>query len=538
MKTTQTTTITKTTPKAAPKPQRQKRRKNSRQAQVLTKIVNTTAKVASGSTIRNGAGAKLVSNGNTTRVSHREFISDITAASSGFATVNFAVNPGNATAFPWLSAIAANYESYTFKKLAYRYVPLCPTSTQGRITMALDYDARDSIPTSKAVLSQYQGAVATPVWQQGLYVAQPSNLVKFAKQRYVSGATIPANSDVKTYHVGQFIIATSNTPNASTQLGELWVEYDVEFQTPQIATVAQVAANNERQPISGGAQRVKIGIRAGLPVFDTSFTDELHNILGQSWNYTEGATAKTKFSILFNKFINHPVLYLIKYATKFDLVRPLGANTGTFSPSLRQKGTSDNIPLGFSSIDLTRTIGQGISDAVNADLPKRFLAFIAYPTSQSGGQDGTWSNTASQIQFSYRADTPNTDSVIDIQSFALPHMMNSDRSNSVMVDTPVSGPDSNASTNAYVDTAGWLTLANQLSSYSSTTFRQVVGPDGEIKFKTLRQVEIEESGVLKGETDELSADLYHAIESVIKRIKDKAIIEEDENVNDDVALEE
>lgn len=522
-------------PKAAPKPQRQKRRKNVRQGQVLTKIVNTTANVASGSTIRNGAGAKLVSNGNTTRVSHREFISDITAASSGFATINFAVNPGNATAFPWLSAIAANYESYTFKRLAYRYVPLCPTSTQGRITMALDYDARDSIPTSKAVLSQYQGAVATPVWQQGVYLAQPSNLVKFAKQRYVSGATIPANSDVKTYHVGQFILGTSNTPTASTQLGELWVEYDVEFQTPQIATVAQAAANNERQPLSGGAQRVKIGVRSGLPVFDTSFTDVIHNILGQSWDYPESGVQMRKFSILFNRFLNHPVLYLIRYANVHGLsmVRPAGTNTGAFSPSFRQRGSSQDI-LGFSSIDLRETIGQGISDKVNQDLPKRFLAFIAYPTSQSGGDPAVISNIASQMQFRYRADIPNTESLIDIQSFSLPHMMNSDTSNTVMAATPVS--DTNGSSNAYVESAGWLSLANQLSTYSSTTFRQVAGPDGEVKFKTLRQVEIEESGVLKGETDELSADLYHAIESVVKRIRDKAVIED--NVNGDLVVEE
>lgn len=526
MKTTQTTTITKTMPKLAPKPQRQKRNKNLRTNQVLTRIVNTTANVAAGTTIRNGAGAKMTSNGNVTRVSHREFISDISAASSGFATINFAVNPGNVTAFPWLAAIAANYESYTFKKLAYRYVPLCPTSTQGRVTMAIDYDARDSIPTSKAVLSQYQGAVATPTWQQGLYVAQPANLTKFAKQRYVSGATVPANSDVKTYHVGQFILATSNTPATQTQLGELWVEYDVEFQTPQIATVAQAASNNERQPISGGAQRVKIGIRTGLPVFDTSFTDELHNILGQTWDYIEAGVNKTKFSILLNKYLNHPVLYLIKYAANvstgpLNIVRPNGVNTGNFSPSFRQRGTSETLPLtDFSSIDLRKTLGVGISDSVNENLPKRLLAFIAYPSSVNGTSDGF--NAASQIQFAYPQGAANTDSIIDIQSFALPPMMNSDVSNNVMVDTPPE--NGNFSTHINVETAGWLTLANQLSAFSSGTFRQVAGPDGEVKFRSLRQIQREENNASGEDKDELSSDLYHAIESVIKRIRDKAVI--------------
>lgn len=524
MKTTQTTTITKTMPKQAPKPQRQRRNKSKQSGQVLTKIVNTTANVAKGSTIRNGAGAKMTSNGNVTRVSHREFISDVSSASSGFSTVNFAINPGNSTAFPWLSAIAANYESYTFKKLSYRYVPLCPTSTQGRVTMAIDYDARDAIPTSKAVLSQYQGAIATPVWQQAVYVAQPLNLTKFAKQRYVSGASTPASSDVKTYHLGQLILATSNTPAAATSLGELWVEYDVEFQTPQIATVTVGASNADRQPISGGAQRVKIAIRNALPVFDTSFTDELHNILGETWDYTIGGVSKRKFSIIFNKFINHPVLYLLRYSGKLRFVRTETTTQG-YQPSLRQRGSGD-ATLGFSSIDLTPAQGLGLSDPVNAPgFEKIFLAFIAFPSAVSVNND--LNQIASQIQFAYDLTGPNAigtlSNAIDIQSIALPAMQNNDLSSTLFGPAP---PETNNATNhKYVETAGWLTLANQLSSYASTTFRQTVGSSGEPKFRPLRQVMNEEA--LVEDTADTDADIHSVVEDVIKLIRDKAVIRDD-----------
>lgn len=523
MKTTQTTTITKTMPKQTPKPQR-RRRNVKRNNQVLTKIVNTTANVASGSTIRGGPGAKMVSNGNMTRITNREFISDISSSASGFSATNIAINPGSATAFPWLSAIAANYESYTFKRLSYRYVPLCPTSTPGRVTMAIDFDARDAAPTSKAVLSQYQGAVAVPVWQQGVYTANSANLVKFAKQRYVNGPTPPANSDVKTYHLGNFIIATSNTPTAAAALGELWVEYDVELQTPQIATVAASAQQSERQPISGGAQRVKIGIRNGLPVFDTSFSDEIHNILGETWNYLESGVSKSKFSVLFNKNLNHPVLYLIRYINKIRTVRPLGANTGFFTPSLRQRGDVDTTLL-FSSINMTSTFGVGLSDPINAPgFNLKNLFFIAYPKSQANYNDD--GDFASQIQFAYDRDGPNAignvEAAIDIQTFALPPMQNNDTSNTVFIGTPVENP--NGTVHKFVDSVNWLRFTNQLSAYSGgATLRQVTDDYGEIQFKPLTEVLQAEERQKRG-TDS-NIEINHLIETVIKRIQELPTIE-------------
>lgn len=520
MKTTQTTTITKTVPKQAPKPQRRKASKG-KQRNVMTKIVNTTANVASGSIIKSGLGARFTSSGNITRISHREFISDVSSSASGFSTVNFAINPGNSTAFPWLAAIAANYESYTFKKLAYRYVPLCATSTPGRVTMAIDFDARDSIPTSKAVLSQYQGAIATPVWQQALYTAQSFNLTKFAKQRYVNGASVPTSSDVKTYHVGQFILATSNTPATATSLGELWVEYDVEFQTPQIATVTAAASNNERQPISGGAQRVKIAIRNQLPVFDTSFTDELHNLLGSTWDYPISGVNRRKFSIIFNKFLSHPVLYLIRYSKLLRFVR-VQSTTLHYTPSLRWRGTSE-ATLGFPSIDLSPGQGLGLSDPINADVSgTRLLTFIAFPSSVSGANDTA--DVASQMQFAYdisgASAVTNLDAAVDIQTFALPPMQNNDLGSAIFAATPQEGSNG-FSKHIDVDTAGWLTLANQLSSYGSTTFRQVAGSDGEVRLKPMVDVYAEEKHSVPKE------EVQTVLEDVIKLIRDKVTVRED-----------
>lgn len=528
MKTTQTTTITKTMPKMTPKPQRAQRNRSLRTNQVISKVVNSTTPVAYGTTVRNNAGAKINSTGNVTRVCHREFVADISATSSSFLTNVIAVNPGNPQAFPWLSAIAVNYETYTFKKLAYRYVPLCPTSTQGRITMALDFDARDTTPTSKAVLSQYQGAVATPVWQQGLYTCTPANLVKGYKQRYVSGATVPTNTDVKTYHLGSFILSSSNTPAASTQLGELWVEYEVEFQTPQIATTTTLSNNPEKLHVTGGAQRTRIGIRNQLPVLDTSFTDEIQHILGGVWQQVIDGVTTTKFSVVLNKYLNHPVLYMIKYGASnlgpIKIVRPANVNTGFYAPSFRQFGYNGSLPLGeFSSVDVSSTTGLGISDPVNDFATgRRFLSFVSFPNKLIDGADNQ--NVASQIQFMYNDGSANQESIIEIQSFALPPMTNTDTSNSVMTATPVAG--SGYDTINSVELAGWLRLNNYVAQ-STGTLRQTTEEDGSVSFKSLRKILRAETEELHKdvEQDELSANLYGILEALVERIKLKSIQE-------------
>lgn len=169
-------------------------------------------------------------------VTHREYIQDVTAADANFRNNTLSVNPGLATTFPWLSAIAGRFESYLFRRLHFIYEPICPTTTPGAVMMAVDYDAADSAPTSKVVLMAYRGAVRSAPWNITRFDATRGDLRKFGVQRFVRTTSNPANTDLKTYDVGNFQIATQNTPGTPTTLGELYVEYEVEFYTPQIPT--------------------------------------------------------------------------------------------------------------------------------------------------------------------------------------------------------------------------------------------------------------------------------------------------------------
>jgi len=164
------------------------------------------------------------------RIRHREYIADI-AGSVAFASTTFVVNPGISASFPWLSVIAANYESYKFNKLCFQFSTEKPTSVGGSLLMAIDYDANDAAPTTKSEIMAYHNAVRCPVWSQTDYVSDKPDLNKLP-QHYIRSTTV-SGTDLKTYDVGNLFVCTSGCADTSA-MGELYVIYDVELITPQL----------------------------------------------------------------------------------------------------------------------------------------------------------------------------------------------------------------------------------------------------------------------------------------------------------------
>jgi len=170
-------------------------------------------------------------------VTHKEYIGELTTNGVGFAATSYSINPGLSGSFPWLSSIANRFESYLFDDLRYIYEPVCNTTTNGSVMMAIDYDAADPTPSSKAALMSYANATRVSPWARTVFDARRSDLRKFGVQRYVRGTTAPTNTDIKTYDIGNFFAATQGTAaGQAASLGEIYVEYSVRFMTPQIST--------------------------------------------------------------------------------------------------------------------------------------------------------------------------------------------------------------------------------------------------------------------------------------------------------------
>lgn len=194
-------------------------------------ISRKRASTARGTVIRNRRQALR-----TMRIRHREFISDVASLNDTGQLSRMQINPGLAT-FPWLSNVAGAFEKYRWLKLKFMWTPACPTSTPGSIALCPDYDAADDdLQLTKSEVLSFADSVRGPVWMDFALDCDRANMN--TGKYYVRNTSVPTSSDVKMYDALQLLIYVSNCPSDRTNLGELWVEYEVELSTPQLQSVA------------------------------------------------------------------------------------------------------------------------------------------------------------------------------------------------------------------------------------------------------------------------------------------------------------
>lgn len=176
-------------------------------------------------TRRTGMAPIVRTRGDVTSITHRSFLSPI--SNEAAYTVNrYPCNPGLSETFPWLHRVARRYEEYRFKRLKFEYRSVTSTSTMGVIMMSFDYDAADSLPTSKQSQAQTVPNAESNAWTN-IDLVVPCAASNWL---YVRPGTLAANLDIKTYDYGQMFI--SSLYGNGVISGELYVEYEVELRRP------------------------------------------------------------------------------------------------------------------------------------------------------------------------------------------------------------------------------------------------------------------------------------------------------------------
>lgn len=167
------------------------------------------------------------------RLRHVEFIKDLVGDGTAYMTQNFVINPGCSDTFAWLSKIATAFESYVFNSLTFFYVPSCATSDGGSVGLAPDYDPEDALNTTttvaKQILSSFQDAVRSPIWQSVAMKCTPSNLHK--RKTYFVRESDFAEAGNRAMDTGRLHYWLSGV--AADVGGEIWVSYDITLFTPQ-----------------------------------------------------------------------------------------------------------------------------------------------------------------------------------------------------------------------------------------------------------------------------------------------------------------
>lgn len=192
-----------------------------------------TSAAAAYATPGNSSRPDIKSGAHSCRVRHRELVGSVNGSTAFTVQYALAINPGLQATFPWLSLMAAGYEQYKFHSLKFRYLTRCGTSTPGSVLLAPDYDASEASPVSEQVTAAFQNCVEDAPWKDMVCSLDAKSMNRSVERHYTRNGAIPLNSDIKLYDVASlFVCAVDGVADFSW--GKLWVEYDIEFFSPQL----------------------------------------------------------------------------------------------------------------------------------------------------------------------------------------------------------------------------------------------------------------------------------------------------------------
>lgn len=190
----------------------------------------------------------------------------------------YVINPGNYILFPWLSTIAANFQFYKFKTLIFSYEQeeygaSGSVVSAGKVIFATEYDvgatmALNSFPDDRAMENEYNSDKGAPFAEIFHDVLAGDHTLKHMPLKdyvvnYSNNQLGQANSDNKFFDMGVTQLAVSGTADSSSEIGELYVTYELDLIKPkQIETVDSVlllAAHISENPVNTASATVPFG---------------------------------------------------------------------------------------------------------------------------------------------------------------------------------------------------------------------------------------------------------------------------------------
>lgn len=265
----------------------------TRQKTKRTRKTNAPAKLAMPGKIRFG-GANIRAVGNKLHLKHREPVAELLGTGSTESVLNLLVNPGDSAFMRWGSLISRNYETYRFKFVKMVWKPSVASTTEGYVRHYFDFDARDATAASSLDAMSAYGAKSGNIWSESHLTANQANLNKL-KSRYVRERSNQVTSELgydRTSDAGVYHLYY-NAPGAAP-LGILFVEYEVELETPQIDGVPNPVRQEEVKiptfatgsgvfsPITAvNPDGVTVGIARGINAINGSLTEATVNSISE-----------------------------------------------------------------------------------------------------------------------------------------------------------------------------------------------------------------------------------------------------------------
>ena len=174
-------------------------------------------------------------------IARREFVQNITvqssgAGTSGFQIIEFPLNPGLTTTFPWLSQLAQNFILYDFEGLIFQYVPTsgqygsANSNALGKVVFCTQYDP-DAPPFTSAVqMENYDYSNSCQPGDKMIHGVETARKQGTLNNYYIRTGT---SAKDKTFtDLGTFYVATEGIyqgQSGTAVVGELWVTYRIKL---------------------------------------------------------------------------------------------------------------------------------------------------------------------------------------------------------------------------------------------------------------------------------------------------------------------
>lgn len=172
----------------------------------------------------------VVSRGGVSRVSHTEYVADV-SNSTGFSATQYEVNPGLAI-FGWLRQSAKTYEKYRWNHLIFEYQPSGAVyTTTGSVYLMVDYDPTDAAPSSLSDALAYESRESNKCSLGIKLKANPRRMFDGVQAKKVR--TGPVAGDLSLYDGCTLTVATQDGANTDG-IGILLVHYSVDLISPQL----------------------------------------------------------------------------------------------------------------------------------------------------------------------------------------------------------------------------------------------------------------------------------------------------------------
>jgi hypothetical protein len=173
---------------------------------------------------------------NSVRITHKEYLGNVDG-SVAFKGLVYPLNPGISTTFPWLSAIARNYQQYRMNGLIFQYVSTSAfalgstNSALGKVILATNYNAEDDpfISTVGMLATQFSN-YARPA-DAIMHAIECAPTETASNVYYIRTDLDGKQKDLRLTDIGFTEIGVEGM-QSTTEVGGLWVTYDVTLMKP------------------------------------------------------------------------------------------------------------------------------------------------------------------------------------------------------------------------------------------------------------------------------------------------------------------